>query len=96
MALAIPGTEIDAYEKMHLLLTSLPRAGLTPPGVIAYNLFCLIFIHAAPKPIGVSPDSILAAMLGRLTTFLASGTPHAPIPAVMGSHALSSYYFETT
>ena len=96
MALAIPGTEIDADEKMHVIITSLPTAGLTPLGVSAYNVFCLIFIHAAPQPIGVSPDSIPAAMLGRLTTFLASGTPHAPIPAVMGSHALSSYYFEIT
>ena len=73
MALAIPGTEIDAYEKMHLLLTSLPRAGLTPPGVIAYNVFCLIFSHAVQKPIRVAPDSIPAAMLERQSTTLAGG-----------------------
>ena len=73
MALSIPGIEIDAYEKMHVIITSLPTAGLALPGVIAYNLFCVIFIHAEPKPICVSPDSIPAATLERQSITLASG-----------------------
>ena len=73
MALAIPGAEIDADEIMHVIITSLPTAGLTPPGVIAYHFSCLVFIHAEPKPICVSLDSIPAAMLGSVPTFLASG-----------------------
>ena len=72
MASAMPVAHIDADEKMHVIIPKLPTAGLSP-GVIAYNFFCSIFIHAAAKPICASPHSIPAAMLGILTTFLASG-----------------------